>query len=55
MLVIRASARKRNESSMDLKAAVTKYDPVQALTKEQITELGKDLGIKSWKSYDSDW
>ena len=49
------SARKRNESSMDLKAAVTKYDPVQALTKEQITELGKDLGIKSWKSYDSDW
>ena len=48
-------ARKRNESSMDLKAAVTKYDPVQALTKEQITELGKDLGIKSWKSYDSDW
>ena len=32
-----------------------KYDPIQALTKEQIAELGKDLGIKNWKSYDSDW
>ena len=32
-----------------------KYNPAMELTKEQITELGKDLGIKNWKQYDDDW
>ena len=37
------------------KMSVMKYNPAMELTKEQITELGKDLGIKNWKQYDDDW
>jgi hypothetical protein len=36
-------------------ATVPKFDPRQSLTKEQVAELGKDLGIKNWRSFDSDW